>query len=418
MELLRKKAALVKEKKEVVREMESTSLVRGCNVFSAITLNVADCQAQAARILRAQFGSNKFSQTDIETIFISMTQAYHNKDMLLHRMVLLILRHLNVPPDFAMMITQSLCRDMNGDLVMNRAHAVRLLPHILSVDAVFGQEQAIKQAILAREPILLSAGLSCALTLYLKGASERIKKLVPEIHAVTSSLSVAAQYLAYLVLYYLRRGDGNALHKMADQRRDVICPALTSHVLIQISAEAGKLVPTDATEKFLLSKLQSPSPVPQLDAIRAILSIPSSSPESVRLAVNRLNSMLSSLSNVTVFAALRTIGQCAADRRDDFAKCNANLERILNSNEVSCSALAAVALLHTGHEATIDLVLPSIANFATKLGFDQQASLLRSCVEVTRRHPAKLEVVLNFIWTTFRTVEDLQVQTALVDSFF
>jgi hypothetical protein len=412
MKILREKFGPAKEKE--TREMESTSLVRGCSVFSAVTLNVADCQRQANLILRALFSSYKFSQSDVETIFISLTQAYHNKDLLLHRLILLLLRNLRVPPDFAMMITQSLAKDMHGDVIMNRARTVRLLPHILALDAAFTQEQAIKQAILARQPLVSSAGLSCALTLCFKGAVERVKRFVPEIAAATTSAAAATQYLAYLVLYYIRRGDGNVLRKMVDQRRDA--NDLTSHVLIHVCAEASKL--TGCDDKFIVAKLQCASVATQLDAVRAILANDSSSAENIGLAVKKLNSMLSSPSNVAVFAALRTIGQYAANRREEFSKCNAVLERILNSSEGTNSTLAAVALLHTGSESTIDRVLPSIASFATQLGFDQQASLLKSCVEVTRRHPSKLERVLDFVWSTFRTVENLQVQQILVDGFF
>jgi hypothetical protein len=414
MKILKQKFGPATEKEMETREMESTSLVRGCSVFSAVTLNVADCQRQANLILRALFSSYKFSPSDIETIFISLTQAYHNKDLLLHRLLLLVLRNLRVPPDFSMMITQSLANDMHSDLIMNRARTTRLLPHILALDGVFTQEQSIKQAILAHEPLVSSAGLSCALTLCFKGAVERVKRMVPEIHSAISSPAAATQYLAYLVLYFLRRGDGNFLRKMVDQRRDT--NDLTSHVLIQICAEASKL--TGCDNKFIVAKLQSASNATQLDAVRAILANDSSSAENVGLAVKKLNNMLSSPSNVAVFAALRTIGQYAANRRDEFSKCNAVLECILNSNEGTSSTLAAVALLHTGSESTVDRVLPSIASFATQLGFDQQASLLKSCVEVTRRHPSKLERVLDFVWSTFRTVENLQVQQILVDCFF
>jgi hypothetical protein len=136
--------------------------------------------------------------------------------------------------------------------------------------------------------------------------------------------------------------------------------------LIAVSTDAQRLTGYEVAERLIISKLQSSTTSTQLSAVRSGLGNPSSSAEAIASAVNRLNSLLLFPSNVTVFAVLRTIVQDAASRREGLAKCRTVLEGSLNNHEGTLS----VALLHTGFESTIDRVVPSIANFATKFSLD------------------------------------------------
>lgn len=398
-------------------KMENTSLVQRCSVFSRSPLSVTECIEHISLILQAIFTGERFSANDTETIFFTMTQVFSNKDPTLHRLIILALRHLRVSPDSAIMVTQALSKDISSDMPMNQCHSVRLLPHILSVDAVLVQDRFIKQIIIARDPFLAASGLSCALALCRKGAMEVIK-WISEIN-MASNGCVDAQYLALLVMFLLRRGDGSMLRKMADQRKGLAGMAtLPAHVMICVCDEAMKLSNSESAENFIVGRLQSSSAVSQIDAARAILGNKQSSEKAINAAVTKLNALLAAPANITVYAALRTIAMHAAAHRDEFSKCNPALERTLSQGDGSMSALAAMSLLHTGFESTIERVLPTIAGFATGLTTSQQVEMLRSCVEVARRHPSKLETVLTFISSTFRMVDDFQVQRILVEAFF
>jgi coatomer protein complex subunit gamma len=406
-------------KSKDTKEMENTGLVQGCQVFSAHPLNVSDCQKHAILLLRGVMSGSRLTATDIESIFFRLTEAFKSKDLLLHRLIFLILRYLGASHDYVFMIAQSFSQEISGDLAMNRGRAVRLLPHIFRLEELRNEERSIQQMILSRDPLLAGSALSCSLSLCLQGSTEFVKKWISEIHSSLATGGSSAQFIARLILYFLRRSDGKLLQKMADQRRDLPnCSSLSNHVLIQVCTDVNRMNPNDATEKFILSKLQASSPIVQLDAIRSILSQTNASSESINLAVSRLNSMLSSPSNVALFAALRTICQYAPVYRNEFGKCNTVLERILTRENETLSALAAVALFHTGFESTIDRVLPVLSGIASKLSYDQQASILRSCVDVTRRHPSRLDAVLSFVWSSFRLVENVQVQSVLIESFF
>ncbi|KAH0789774.1 Coatomer subunit gamma-1 [Histomonas meleagridis] len=398
--------------------MESTSHVQGSVIFQESPIDVAKCQKYLIRILHAIYSNEKFSDIDKETIFFAITQAYSNKDLLLHRLLILVLKYLDVPKGIAIMATHSLSQDISSDVQMNKARAVRLLPSLLPFDQLISQERFIKQILLSREPFPLASCLSCVLSLCLNGHSDTVNKWIPEIHQA-ASLNSYAQSLALLIIYYLRRGDGNLLRKMATQLQDKTnYSSLSSHVMIQVWSEANQLSPTESANKYFRAKLQSSSPITQLDAARAILSNDNSSSEDVQAAVSKLNSLLSSPSNSAVFASLRTISQYSAKHREEFSKCNTILERLLSQSESNISALAAIALLHTGFESTIDRVLPLISQFASKLASDQQKSLLNSCVEVARRHVSKIQFILNFMWNTFRSTDNLEVQRVFVKSLF
>lgn len=408
-------------KKEQSREMESSNLIQRSTIFDAMPIDINECQNYLITLLTAILNGKKFSTDDVNTIFFAITKAYNNKDILLHRYLLLVLRYLNVDPLSAFMITQSVTKDITSNINYNRAFAVRLVPSIISTEKsqIFqSMDRFVKQIIQSNQPYLSMCGLSCALALCLKGFTDDVKKWITEIHSAASS-NTSAQHFALLVLYYLRRGDGNVLRKMADQSRERSSnSALSTHVLIQVCSEANKLTGSDSAEQFLLTKLQAASPITQLDAARAILSNERSSKEAISQAVSKLNFLLSYPSSVAVFAALRTIVEYAGNYRDEFSRCNTFLERLLSESDSNVSALAAVSLLHTGFESTIDRVLPVVSQFSMKLSSDQQAALLKSCVEVARRHPNKLEYILNFMWSTFRQIEIYEVQSIFVQGFF
>ena len=403
---------------EQVAHIPVANLVQMSKIFSEPSLIISQCQNYLVSLIQAIIDGETFSEADTQKIFFSITQSYNNKDLLLHRFLLLALKFLKVDENSAIMVTQSLTKDIGSDVQFFRAWALRLMPYILSKDVIKSQERTIKPLIVSQNHYVALCGLSLALKLCLDGNHDVVEKWVTEIHNASNTNSFI-QNFALLILYFLRKGDGNLLKKMADQSRErPTHSALSAHVLVQVCSEALRLTRSESAEMYLTSRLQAASQITQLDAARAILANERSSPDSINLAIKKLNNLLTSSNNVAVFGALRTINDYACFHRDEFSECNTVLERLLSENNSDISALAAIALLHTGFETTIDRSLPIISQFATKLSSEQQASLIQSCTEVVRRHPNKLEYILNFMWGAFRSINDFSVQNMLITGFF
>ena len=144
-------------------EMESTRLVQDSQLFVANSLDIAKCQRYLVSVLHWVYEGGEFSNEDKEKVFFNITQAFNNKDLLLHRLLLLAVKFMKIPKDYGIMLTHSLSVDISGqsDMIMNKARAVRILPLLLDISALMGQERFLKQIIIGNEPFSSTSALSC-----------------------------------------------------------------------------------------------------------------------------------------------------------------------------------------------------------------------------------------------------------------
>lgn len=408
------------KKTDSTLEKENLNLVQKCSIFDELTINIGECQNYLVALLTAILNGQKFSEEDIRTIFFTITKAYDNKDIILHRYLLLVLRYLDVPEEYAFMITQSVIKDISSNINDRKSFAVRLVPHIVTPNNkhLTDIDRYIKEIIISQHQYLSICGLSSVLSLCFKGFSNEVQKWITEISSASNTCN-SIQHYGLLVLYYLRRGDGNILQKMASQTKERVSGSyMTDHISSQICSEAYKYKDCRPAYEYLSLKLQSSRPVTQIDAARAILGNEKSPEDLVLQAIERLNTMLMSCTySMTKFAILRTISEHASKHRKEFSKCNSSLERLLSDRDSNISTLAAISLLHTGLESAIGQVLPVVSLFSSKLSSEQQTSILKSCAEFAKLHPSKLEFILNFMWNTFRQIDLYEVQLQLVESF-
>lgn len=400
-------------------KMENTDLVKGREIFFQYPLNIELCENYLQRLLSELNNGYKFATAEnTSEIFIAITSALKSKDLTLHRLILLLMRILHVPSDISFMAVQSLSDELSSSITQSKAVALRTIPYIIPQDMIKNMNNSIANAIASREQIVLSAFCFYGMSLVKMGNADVIQKFSPDIRNATEARSIT-QYHALLLTYLLKKGDGQSLKQIINtMNRNACFSSLSSHVLIQAALEASNLLNDPKPLEFIKSKLQETNIITQLDAVRAILASPLSPVDLVSSAVTRLNSILSSPSRISSFAALRTIKQYAQLRREDFAICNNVLERMLNDSNKTISTLAAMSLLHTGFESTIDRVLPTVGEFAPKLPIDQKISLMKSCIDLGKRVPTKAVQILQFIWKTFRYQDIFELQRIFVDGLF
>lgn len=401
-----------------VKEMENTDLVRRCVIFKENPLRIAECQAHLVRLLNAISANYQFTERDIEDIYFSVSFAWNSKDLILHRLILLFLRSLKVPKSIAFMMTHSLAKDAISDIIFIKAVAIRYMPHLLPPENIKDAGRFIQQLISSSEPLATSSALLSAFSYINIGGMKEVRNWLADIKA-SFRKGGYSQYHAQLLLYKIYQGDGISLKQKAEEWKNACSRnSLQAHVLIQCALEASNLLKSVEPLNIIKDLLSHRSPITCLDAVRAILSSELASPDLISATINRLHGLLQSPTKLTIFAALRTISQYAAKRREEFAICNSTLERLLNEPDKQISSLAAISLLHTGFEATIDRVLPKIGEFTAKLSTDQLSNLLQSCVSLTVRCPVKAESIISFMWTNFRQQDNQNTQRSFIDALF
>ena len=424
----------ISKDRPILKEVENTNVVSACEVFYHFKTKNSECQTQILRLLNAFETGYQFTSKDIENIFFAATNLIETQDPLLLRLALLLYRELHY--DMPFMLTNSLRKVIQSNTYFMQAAAIRYFPQIFRdpttgklYDTVLSSMNEITKSIdsfltVRQQPALLqSAGLMCCLAFINMGYPQYPQKSIQKIKEELKA-GKYTQYHAALVQYALIRktanGDAIRLKQLSENLKSNINNgnSLSSQVLINVSLEASNASKSADPLAAIKMQLNSSNLIVQLDAARAILASQYASPDLVSSAVTRLNSLLQSGSHIAQYAVLRTISQYAPTRREDFATCNAALERLLSDSDSSLSALAAVSLLHTGFETAIDRVLPAIKEFSEKLSIDQQAQLLRSCVELTSRCPNKTETIIDFMWATFRLQDEIEIQREFVNALF
>ena len=417
----------------VLKDVENTNVVSACEVFYHFRTKNSECQTQILRLLNAIETGYQFTSKDIENIFFAATNLIETQDPLLLRLALLLYRELHY--DMPFMLTNSLRKVIQSNTYFMQAAAIRYFPQIFRdpatgklYDTVLSSMNEITKSIDSfltvkqQPPLLQSAGLMCCLALINMGYPQYPQKSIQKIKEELNA-GKCVQYHAALVQYGLIRktanGDAIRLKQLSQNLHGIgNGNALSAQVLINVSLEASNASKSAEPLLPIKSMLNTTEPIVQLDAARAILSSQYAPPDLVSSAVTRLNGLMQSGGHIAQYAALRTISRYAPQRPADFQVCNAALERLLNDNDSSISALAAICLLHTGFETVIDRVLPTIKDFSEKLSVEQQAQLLRSYVELTNRCPNKTETIIDYMWSTFRLQEEKEIQKEFVNALF
>lgn len=158
--------------------------------------------------------------------------------MYLRRLVYLVIKELATSAKDIIMVTSSLTQDINCSKYEStyRANAIRALCKITDSSLIQGIERFIKQAIVDKSHLVVSAALISASHLY-SGNKEFVKRWTSEIQAHISSSSSLASYHAVGILSQIKSNDQMAILKLCQKLQS----SPSQHVLLLMLRMYGKL---------------------------------------------------------------------------------------------------------------------------------------------------------------------------------
>lgn len=407
-------------KKESNIDITSCDLVSGCAIFFEKPLRIPDCKHHVLRILKEYEGGYKFAKDELNDVFMKVTLlAYSTRDLRIHRLVLILLKELEVSNDTSMMICNSISKDLSDDDMYIKSWACLYIASILPpLHIIQSLHERIKETIYSQNSYMCSAGLLCAIKIAKHEPKEVIRHLIPAVTGVLSSGPVYSRHLALILLYLLRQNDPVSLGKILDEYgTSHVEDSVSAQVLISMAINTYRNKPNNESLKVLHYHLSSTAfPDSTLDAIRAVLSLDNPPEDLVSAAVSKLNIFLAKDTYIEPCAALNTISKFIDKYPNAFSACSSILERLLVSKYPTLSTNAALALFNIGYSATIDRVLDILTNNINTLSQNRQVLLIKAAVKNAEKL-SKYEEICSFLWTNYQRRISFDIDILIIRSY-
>eukprot|EP00501_MAST-03F_sp_TOSAG23-6_P000844 GSMAST32.ASY1.ANO1.876.1 assembled CDS len=296
--------------------------------------------------------SQSFTDREVSNLFFSVTKLFNSRDVQLRRMVYLALKDLPAKPEEAMMVVNSLAKDMTGKVDSYRANSLRVLAKILDPSMVAGFDRLMKQAIVDRDPSVVSAALLAGNYLFDQGA-DSIRRWTKEVQVALTNPSPTVQLHALLLLFKIKQYDQMAIKKLAAQlARSPPKGPLAQCLLIRC---VDRVIRRQETPDRLLSSF-----------LHNQLSSSNFTPREIAAAVGTLQDFLGSHSPVQRYAAVRTLSRVVLRSPTAVAPCNVDLEHLISDPNRNVATIAITTLLRTGVEQNVDRLMKSISGFMSE----------------------------------------------------
>ena len=391
--------------------LEKATVLQECRDFDNAQIVMQEpqkCCLLITKLLYILIQGESFTSQELTEMFFGVTKLFQSHNVNLRRMVYLFIKEVAeaCDKDDVVMVTASLTRDMHSDEDLFRANSIRVLAKIIDTSMLSAIERYVKQAIVDRNHLVASSALVSAQRL-MRTAPEVVRRWVNEVQEATNSPSEMVQFHALALLYQLKQHDKLAISKLVAQlTRSNLRSAPANCLLIRYIA---RLLHDDvsatnarAAYQFLESCLRHRSEMVIYEAARAIVNLPGVDMGDIAPAVTVLQLFLSSPKPTLRFAAMRTLSRVAAASPGAVAKCNDEMEALLNDSNRSIATLALTTLLKTGSEVNIDGLMKQIASFMGDIADEFKVVVVRAMREVCLKYPNKHRVLVGFLATFLR----------------
>lgn len=393
------------------------------------------CRILAQLIRLKDIDTQPFTETEATEVFFGATKLFVSHDASLRRMVYLFLKeiYLFCDPNNVIIVTSSLTKDVTCDINLYRANALRVLVRIIDSAMLGAIERYIKQAIVDKSCMVASSALVSAVHLYESSTDSAaiVRRWISETQQAISSRNVMVQYHGIQLLYLIKSHDRLGVSKLVTQfSQKKIKSSLARVLLIRYAA---KLIRDDAMAgsvsvggirnasaqcregfSFLEGSLKDSSDMVVYEAARAICTLPSTEPEDLNLAINRLKGFLESSNPTVRYASLRTLTFVAVRRPRLVAKCYAELLKLIEDKNRAVATLAVTALLRTASESSVDDLLAQISPIVDSVGDDYRISVVNSLLQLCHRFPSKYHLLVSFLSKFLRDQGTFEFKRSIV----
>ena len=436
------------------------------------------CCQQITKLLYFLTQGETFTGSESLDVFFGVTKLFQSTDGNLRRMVYLFIKEVaaTTDPSNVLIVTQSLVKDMFHELPLYRANAVRVLSRIVD-DKMLGQVERYyknvrllrggarqprekappsrtlhphtcapppsrplpslpKQAVLDKDEHVSSAALSACFRLFntRAGCGDVISRWSSEVQTVLNGANGKGDMVLFhslALMRSLKRNDRLAVSKVVltlaktSVRSPLgLCLLIRYATSLLLTPDASEAAAASALE-FLEGCLRHKTEMVVYEAARALVALPSGGAGASAVLARRdinapitvLHMFLSSAKPALRFAAVRTLNRMASTAPAAVAKCNEDLEVLINDSNKAIGTMAITTLLKTGSEANVDRIVKQISAFMVDVGSDElKVVVVTALHELALRLPAKHRPVQNLLSNALRDEGGFDFKKAVLDA--
>lgn len=391
----------------------------GYQLFNEQTIRVGKCVQVLTKLLYLINQGEKFSEEEATQVFFAVTKLFLSHDIHLRRLVYLVIKELRVASDSSLIVVSCLSKDMTSTCDPFRANSIRVLAKIMDPSMVSGIERFMKQAIVDRNPVIVSSTLVAAQHIY-STSIDMIKRWTTQIQEAFASPSPMVQFQALGLLYKIKSQDRLAINKIVTTLvRNPPKGSLSLCLLIRIVtsdiATSGQAPNADLL-KFLTNCLHSRVHMVMYEAARNMVAMTSLSPIQLAPAVSVLQELLGSPSPTHRFAAVKTLSEVVQRFPLLVTPCSVDLERLITDSNRSIGTLAITTLLKTGAESNVDRLIKSIGGFMNEISDEFRVVMIDAVKTLALKFPAKHHSLMNFLSTALREEGGFKYKQSIVEA--
>lgn len=408
------------EEANIYQNLDTITTLREAQMFNDREIQSDRCIKTLTKILYLIRRGEKFSSEDATRVFFSVTKLFQSRDAHLRRMVYLFIKEMQVDSDEGLIVVSCLQKDMTSTTDLFRANAIRVLAKIMDASMVVGIERFLKQAIVDKNPFIVSSTLIAGMHIFdTPGGSDIIKRWTNQIQDSLSNPNKMVQYQALSLLYKIKEHDQLSLTKVVSGlSRNPPKGPHAQCLLISIIGDIlqGSNNTNSELMKFLTNCLHNKNSMVMYEAARTLCNLPGLSQALVTPAISVLQEFLSSSIPVQRFAAVKTLSQVVVLFPLIVTPCSSELERLITDSNRNIATLAITTLLKTGMESSVDRLLKNITGFMSDISDEFKVVLVDAIKTLCLKFPHKYQTLTNFLASALRDEGGFKYKKAIVDA--
>jgi coatomer protein complex subunit gamma len=442
---------------DLFANIDRTTVFQGARLFNQSPISPKKCRVLLTKIIYILARGEKFSTKESTDLFFGMTKLFQHKDASLRQMVYIVMQELYKDAEDTIMITSSIMKDTStSSETMYRPNSIRALTRIIDGGSIPVIERPISTAIVDKTPAVSSAALVSSIHLF-PLSKDIVRRWMNQVSEVLSSRTVGAtipipshltvlnlrpnpsfmcQYHALGLLYLMRSHDRMGVVKMIQTYSRPTqagggsffgggkTPDLrNSWAVCLLVRYARQIIDEDVNFRspmftLLEGWLKHKSDMVNLEAARAILTLPTLTSAEAQSALSTLSVFLTSPRFITKFAAIRILNRFSQRMPQAMAILNKDIEPLVSDSNRSIATYAITTLLKTGSEESVERLMDTIQGFMADISDEFKIIVVSSIRALCLKFPSKQQKTLAFLSDMLRDEGGYEFKKALVDAIF
>ena len=129
------------EEENPFANLQKSSVLHESKVFNSSPLDTRQCCDVLTKMLYLLHQGESLSAEEATGLFFGVTKLFQSKDATLRRLIFLAISELAQKEDQAFIVISSLEKDINGNIDLFRANAIRVIAKILEENMIEQRER-------------------------------------------------------------------------------------------------------------------------------------------------------------------------------------------------------------------------------------------------------------------------------------